>query len=292
MANVLVTGGSGFLGGHLVERLEADAHNVTILDVTPPAGFTFNGSFLNGDTRDAALIEQACSSAEVVFHLAGVLGTGETFKDAVRTTEINIIGMLHLLQAAQRTQCAVVQVGLKNDWLNPYMISKQAASRYCQMYHAHYGVKVVMLHITNAYGSRQSLAPVRKLVPTFIARALENAPLETYGDGEQEVDLIHIDDVVDAMVQTMQVDACWGETIEIGTGSPTTVNAFANVLLQLTNSRSEIVYMPMRPGEPMRSSTVAHTEKARALLGFHTKVTLDDGLRATIPYYQRLVRTS
>lgn len=288
--DILVTGGSGFIGGHLVERLVCDGHKVAIFDKKDPDGFSFNGELIKADIRDGEIVKKAVRGRDVVFHLAGILGTHETMEHVVLTAEVNIVGMLNVLEAARNIkdkEIKIIDVSLTNDWLNPYTITKQTSARFCQMYNKEFGVKVAVVRGLNVYGPRQHWEEVQKAVPTFIVKALRNEPIPIFGDGEQEIDLIHTEDTVDILVKTMQSNKVWGKLIDAGTGKRTKVKDLAKLVIRLARSKSKIVFLPSRPGEPIHSLTLADITAVKKLLGFTPKVSLEDGMKRTVEAYRK-----
>ena len=282
----LITGGSGFIGGYIYEALKDKDKNVevVILDTSPPKGFDFDGEFVVGDMRDKNIVLQTAYGCNGIFHVAGILGTLESFNDPYLVSDVNIHGALRVFDVAKLLKIPVVNLSLGNPWANPYMITKRTAHEFAQMYNEAFNTKITTLMGRNAYGPRQKWAHVQKVVPTFIVRALKNEDIVIWGDGEQVIDLIHANDLAEACLIAM--DKRLPEVIDLGSGIPVKVKALAEKVIELTGSKSNIKYIPMRKGEPFRSITLADTEKATNLLEFKIKTSLDDGLRAAINWYR------
>lgn len=163
---------------------------------------------------------------------------------------------------------------------NSYSISKSCAERFALMYAKEHGVKVNVVRALNAFGERQKYKPVRKMMPYFITQALKNEDIGIYGDGDQEMDFIYVKDVAKILIEVL-FSSYWGNVYEAGTGSPLTVNEWAQMIIDLTGSKSKVVHLPMRPGEPKNSKVVAHTPYP-----FVTEK-IDEAIQKTIDWYRK-----
>lgn len=270
----LVTGGRGFIGSHLCGLLRERGHEVEIYDLVEGM-----------DVLDTERVSERVEHADVVFDCAGILGSAETFDHVQKTADANIKGTLNVLEACRQHYKPMVFLSLKNAWHNPYMITKRAATEFCQMYHEYYRVKVAVVRGLNAYGPGQHWGAVRKVVPTFIMQALNDEPLLIYGDGNQVVDLIYVRDLCEIMVRCWEREA-WGAVLDAGTGVPVTVNQLAQRIVELCHSSSVIKYEPMRLGEPKRAVALANPADALQLLSYYPQTPLDKGLERTIKWYR------
>lgn len=295
---VLVTGGGGFIASHLVDKLIKMGTNLTVLDncykhdLGEEIKIHFNKDnfkFVKGDLRNRTLVETLLSDVDVVYHFASIVGTSVTIKDPILVTDVNVIGTLTMLEASLKKGVKYFIYPTTPDvpWLNPYKITKATAEKFCQMFYETYGFKTVCLCLTNVYGPRERLKPFQKVVPTFIKNALLEKPLPVFGDGEQSADYIYVSDVVEACVLAPE-DSAAGKVIPIGTGVSTTVNELARIIIRLTGSRSRIQHLPMRKGET-KVHIKADVEKAVEYLGWKPTISLEEGLKKTIPYYKRLI---
>lgn len=285
--NALLTGGAGFIGSHLHDLLMSHGATLTVLDITPQenAWRLSHGpyKYIQGDIRDAGVVEEAIRGCDTVFHLAGLVGTDaliDTPEDAVAT---NVLGTLNVLQAARRTGALVVHASLTPDWPNSYMISKQAASKFCQMFYREFGSRVVDLRLMHVYGPRQTSMPVKKVIPTFLRAALLDQPIDIYGDGAQLLDLIYVSDAVRAFWLAANTEGAIGQSIEIGTGCAHRLLNVAEIILQQSNSKSSMRFVGRRSGEPESPvpSRAADTGKQKEVLAFVPQVPLLSGLDAT-----------
>ncbi len=305
--NVFITGGAGFIMSHVAEKLADMGKKIVLFDSLKEHDMyeemkalvsRDNVTLIQGDIRDKTAVEGAMKGAEVVYHFAAVMGTSARFKLEIPTVEVNVIGTLNVLNAALENNVKYFINPPRpplTQWLTPYIISKIAQAQFTELYHRTYGLPTVGLNIANCYGPRErsvlnanSFKPRegKKLMATCIIAALNNEPLPVFGDGEQAADFVFIDDVVDACLKAVREPAI-GKTFDIGTGISSTVNRVAELIIELTGSKSEIEYLPMRTGE-VKLSTVSDPIEAGKYLGWEPKTDLREGLKKTIPYYANL----
>jgi len=286
-----VTGGKGFIGTHLVNQLKKDGHKVRVFDRLTGHEERMSSQLrlvVEDDLRDPSDVNLTFDSfkPEVVYHLGAILGTKETFSDPIQTVEVNIIGTLNVLRATLTHKSLFIYTSKPPIWLNPYTITKGCAERFIEMYNSLLGLDAVILRLHNVYGPGQESWPVEKAIPIFIEHALRGEDIPVYGDGEQKPDWIYIDDVVDALVLAMERKPS-GATMDVGAGVSTSVNEVVQMILKLTGSKSKIRYVPMRLGEGPEKEVRADISKAAEFLGWKPKVSLEEGLRKTIPYYEK-----
>lgn len=300
---VLVTGGSGFIGTHVVDALLSTAHEPLIFDRrarrdVPPARRV--ESFL-GDTTDDVAVMEAMAHSDGFIHLAGVLGTQETIQNPRPSAVTNILGGINVLEAAAHYGVPGVYLSVGNHWMdNPYSISKTAVERYVRMYNAFRGARVNVVRAMNVYGEGQQASPpfgpsqVRKIAPAFICRALSGAPLEIYGDGLQVSDMVYVKDVAEALLRSLHAAAesrVFDRVVEIGPSENTRVNEVAELVRRLVAARTgrlvDLVHLPMRPGETP-GSRVSADVKTLELVGMapESLVPLADGMARTIDWYR------
>ncbi|HEY8428378.1 MAG TPA: NAD-dependent epimerase/dehydratase family protein [Sandaracinaceae bacterium] len=282
---ILVTGGAGFIGHHLVRALLERGHEVTVLDDLsmgradrlPP-----EARLVVGDVRDPAKLEEALDGARAVFHLAAVVSVRASMDGFVRDAEVNLLGTLRLLEAMRgrgiekavlASSMAVYADGggapIREDHpalpASPYGVAKLAAERYWHLVCPRIGVRGTVLRYFNTYGPGQTPTPYVGVVTHFAERILRGEPPVIYGDGEQRRDFVHVDDVVAATIAVLEREA-GGLTINVGTGTATSVNDVARALLSLLGSSLEPVHAPAAPGELRHA--VADVSLARAVLGY------------------------
>lgn len=292
---VLITGGTGFIGTHLNEFLNSNCYSTRIFDINGNSQFydvDFTGwDLIIGDVSNYVEVMHAAEKCDVIVHLASALGTDYLINQPHFTVQSNIIGTLNVLDVAKATGAKVIYLSLLPDWNNPYMITKNAASKFCQMYFTEFGVKTIVLRGTHIYGERQKSAPVRKAVPNFVLAALKNKPIQIYGSGDQLMDLLYVKDTVKAIVSAINTPLAIGQAIELGSGVGISVITLARKIITLCDSSSTIEFIGPRPGEPssLKSFIPANTQNQSSILGFVPQTSLDQGLIQTINWYRDLL---
>ena len=291
---VLVTGGGGFIGGYVVERLQERGHSPVIFDHYNRGNYPC--PVILGDVRDATAVTEAMAHVDAWIHLAAVLGTQETIQNPRPAAESNLMGGLNILEAAAQYNTPGVYIGVGNHWMNnTYSISKTMIERFIQMFNKERGTRVNIVRAMNAYGPRQRAAPpygssrVRKIAPAFICRALNGDPVEVYGDGSQVSDMVYVSDVANALVVATEKAAdgvVFDKAVEVGPSEHLTVQQFAEMVIQACNSSSEIINLPMRPGE-IPGATVSADVKTLSLVDMAADdlVPVDIGLAQTVAYF-------
>lgn len=288
----LITGGAGFVGSHLAEHLRSIGIEVSIFDINHRKRYfdfkpqDFN--FIQGNILNKQSLNQAAHDCDVIFHLAGVLGTDYLLNFPELAVQTNIVGTINVLNASLMNNATVIYMSLLPQWNNSYMITKNTAEHFCTMYRDEFGAKTIILKASHIYGGRQKWFPVEKAVPCFILAALENKPISIYGSGTQLMDLIHVKDVVCGLGKCIGNQQALGKVIDLGSGNGIPVSNVAERIKSLSFSKSNIIHIGKRPGEPdnANSFTPADTTKLISVLNFTTEVGLDAGLLETIEWYR------
>ena len=282
---ILITGGTGFIGSHLTALLEEKGHDVTLLSlesrVASNAGKT---KFLSADIMDREKILNIIPHFDVVYHLAGLLGTSELITEAHRATLVNVVGTINILDGALKNMTKVICITKPNVWLNTYSITKEASEKFAKMYYKQFQLPTVSIKWFNVYGTRQSFH-CQKAVPYFIRWALRNEDIQIWGNGNQTMDLIHATDAVRATVMIGEDESFEGTTVDVGIGEETTVNELANTVMRMTESNSRITHLLMRAGETPDTRLVADTRILKRM-GFTPEYTLEKGMRETVNWYR------
>lgn len=310
--SALVTGGAGFIGSHIVDRLVENGFEVTIID-NLTAGRLENigvhkgkGSFrfIEGDIRDWETVKRAVKGVDVVFHEAAFVGAPQSVDNPQLTNDVNVDGTLNLLEASLKfnvdrfifaSSAAVYgeqeSLPVKEDAVpcpsSPYAVSKLAAEFYAEVYCKTYGLKTVCLRYFNVYGPRQLYGPYAAVITAFVDRLMRDKPPTIYGDGYQTRDFINVKDVVEANVLAMEKN-CAGEIFNVATGSSLTINKLFKVLQNVMGKRQiEPVYDAQRLGDVRQSC--GDISKAEKILGFKPKVSLESGILDFIKSWKKTV---
>jgi len=303
ISRTLITGGAGFIGSHIMDRLLKEGYEVVILD-NFSSGRVKNIQrhlssqrlhLVRGDVRNSEDVKKAVKDVDVVFHLAAIVNVPLSIENPLLVNDVNIEGTLNLLEASVKeniqrfiyvSTCAVYgeacYLPINEEHpimpLSPYGISKFSAEGYCRIFHMIHGLETVCLRFFNVYGPRQSEGPYSGVITQFITRLKRGEAPVIYGDGEQTRDFVYVKDVVEASMLVLECQSCGGEVINIGTGKPTTINQLAKVLAHLLGKADvKPEYAPPRAGD-IRNS-YADIRKAEGVLGYKPGIKLEDGIR-------------
>jgi UDP-glucose 4-epimerase len=317
---VLITGGAGYIGSHLADRVLADGHEVVVLDnlsLGEMANIEHNLQnkqfrFVEGDVLDVGLVDELVEQSDLVYHLAAVVGVKHVLDDPLQTMMTNVWGTDNVLRAASEGARRMVlasssevfgkasEVSLREDGdrlLGPtsvprwcYSVGKALDEHLALAYHRQQGLPVTVLRYFNSYGPRLDPQGYGSVVAKFINQALDGRPITVHGDGKQSRCFTYVDDTVQGTRLAAQVAAAEGEVINIGRSEETAVGELAEVIKHLTQSSSEIVSVPYESeyGEPFEDTPrrVPATKKAQSMLGFVARVPLEEGLQRTIDWFR------
>jgi dTDP-glucose 4,6-dehydratase len=309
---ILITGGAGFIGSNIAERLLFLDHEVTVLDDLSTGKMRNLSAFMGhprfefnqGSILDLPLIRELIKRRQIerICHQAARPSVARSIDDPLATHEVNITGTLNILKAAHETGCLrVVAASSSSIYGNtavlpkredmhyrprsPYAASKAAGELYLQVFHAVYGLQTVGLRYFNVYGPRQDPnSHYAAVIPKFIRLALNGEPLPIEGDGAQTRDFTFIEDVVNANVLALTAPELRGESVNIGFGEQTSIRSLAENIIRQTRSSSKIQYRDPRPGDVKDS--LADISLATSLLGYQPKYRLSEGLIAAIDWYR------
>jgi UDP-glucose 4-epimerase len=306
---VLVTGGAGFIGSHLVDRLLKNGLEVRVIDdlsggrldnIHSHVGES-NFCFVKGDIREREIVKEALKDVEVVLHAAAFVSVIQSISNPLITNEVNACGTLNLLEESLcsnvkrfilSSSAAVygqqdklpVEEGAPLHPDSPYAISKLAAELYAESCYRNRGLETVCLRYFNVYGPRQANGPYAAVITSFMDSLARKIAPTIYGDGEQTRDFINVRDIVDANVLAMG-KKCAGEILNVATGSALTINVLLKKLQRIMGD-DEIapIYEAPRAFEVRHS--VGDIRKANEVLGFKPKVTIEEGLGELVNYYR------
>lgn len=311
----LVTGGAGFIGSSIAHELVRSGRKVRILD-NFSTGRRVNLAGLEGrlevheaDLRDAEAVARAMKGVEVVFHQGALPSVPRSISDPVASNDVNVGGTLNVLQAARAEGVRRVLFAssssiygdapekLKSESLpprpmSPYAVGKLAAEKYCQVFHAVYGLETVCLRYFNVFGPRQDPeSRYAAVIPLFTRLVLSGRPPRIHGDGEQSRDFTFIDNVVRGNLLAAETPGVAGMVFNIACGGSISVNRMARGILELLG-RTDLapVHGPERTGD-IRDS-LADISLARERLGFEPLVGFDEGLRLTVEHLARQFESS
>ncbi|MFQ5399436.1 MAG: NAD-dependent epimerase/dehydratase family protein [Anaerolineae bacterium] len=302
----LVTGGAGFLGSALANRLAADGHQVTVLDDLSNGDQGYLDpliAFVQGDVDDIPLLWSLLQGIDCVYHLAARVSVAQSILHPRDYNRVNVGGAVSLMEAMRDTGVRRVvftssgaiygrqpQQPVHEDDLpypdSPYAVSKWAAEQYIHTIGELWGIETVALRIFNAYGPRQSLpnshAPV---IPRFLHQALTGGSVVIFGDGQQTRDFVYVTDVVDAMVSAATVRGVNRRICNVGTGIETSVEQLVSEIERVTGHRVNRIYNREKAGGVPR--LVADISRAQSLLGYRPQTSLARGLSLMLKEYER-----
>jgi UDP-glucose 4-epimerase len=310
----LVTGGAGFIGSHLVERLVRDGRQVRVVDNFMTGNrdhlrtFADKIELVEADLADPAVCERACRGVRVVFHQAALPSVPKSVDDPVRSHRSNLEATLNLLVAARAARVSrFVYAASSSAYgespelpkvesmpacpLSPYAVQKLASEHYCTVFARCYGLQTISLRYFNVFGPRQDPASqYAAAVPAFITAILGDTPPTVYGDGLQTRDFTYIDNVVQANLLAASAPTTIGEVLNIACGERITINDLINQINGIVGKRVTPRHVPERPGDIKHSW--ADIDLAARLIGYRPTVTLADGLRRTIDWYKERIARS
>ena len=306
----VVTGGAGFLGSHLCDRLLAEGHRVIALD-NLLTGNTDNIAHLAGNPRfqfihhDVTKYIYLAGNVDYIFHFASPASPIDYLELPIQTLKVGSLGTMNCLGLARAKGATFLLASTSECYGDPlehpqtesywgnvnpigprgvYDEAKRFAEAMTMAYHRFHGVDTKIVRIFNTYGPRMRLRDGR-VVPAFIGQALKNKPLTVFGDGSQTRSFCYVSDLIDGIYRLSQSD--YHEPVNIGNPTEFTILEFAEMVRKLLRSRSRIVRKPLPVDDPkQRRPNIALAGK---LLGWKPKVELEEGLRRTIEYFRRKV---
>ena len=309
----VVTGGAGFIGSHVVERLLKDHPRATVrvldnfssgnmanLPFAAAAGKCLE--IVRGDIRELPTVERVVQGADVIFHQAAMRSVPRSVADPLGANEHNVLGTLHVLEAAKRAGVRRVVFASSSSVygdnpalpkredqppapISPYAVSKAAGEQYAAVWTRLFNVETVGLRYFNVFGPRQDPASeYAAVIPRFILWALRGTPVEVHGDGRQSRDFTYIDNVVDANVLAARAPKAAGEAFNVGCGDRVSLLDIIARLETMLGKRVDRRHTPARAGDVPH--TLADVGKAQRLLGYVPSVGFDDGLRRTVEYFK------
>lgn len=302
---ILVTGGAGFIGSHVVDRLISGGYKVRVVD-NLSSGKLANikdhirkrrVDFVEGDIRDVDVVKRAIKDMEGIVHLAAIVSIPHSLQNPVTTFDVNVKGTFGLLDSCLGSlvtkfiyfsSCAVygehgylpIDEKHRTSPISPYAVSKLDAEHHCETFGKGTRLKTVILRPFNVYGPRQGPSEYSGVISKFLDRVANESPLMISGDGSQTRDFIHVSDVADCVLKTLECDVASGEIFNVGSGKSVAIKDLAETVLKIAGKRLVLVHEHERAGDTKHS--VADISKARDVLGFAPKVSLEEGLRTLL----------
>jgi nucleoside-diphosphate-sugar epimerase len=303
MSTVLVTGGGGFIGSHLVERLLRDGHNVRVLDSFATGrrenlAHLREAEIIEGDVQSYERAHTAVRGCDAVLHQAALPSVPRSVQDPLMTNVVNVTGTLNVLLAARDSGVRRVVFassssvyGPSEDLpkredappqpVSPYAVSKLAGESYCRAFAAVYGLESIALRYFNVFGPRQDpTSQYSAVIPRFIAAARDRQPVTVYGDGSQSRDFTFIDNVIEANLCALRTTRADGQALNVACGYRVSLTEVIGVLGELLGQEVEVKYEPRRVGEIPHS--MADVTRAAEEIGYVPSVGFRDGLARTI----------
>lgn len=305
MASYLVTGGAGFIGSHLSEELRRRGHAVRVLD-SLVTGKTRNldhipgVEFIQGDVADLDACRRAVAGIDYVLHQAAIPSVPKSVKDPITSNRANIDGSLNMLVAARDAGVKrLVYAGSSSAYgdtptlpkredmptrpLSPYALQKLVAEQYCQMFTDLYGFETVTIRYFNVFGPRQDPgSPYSGVISLFATALLAGRRPTIYGDGEQTRDFTYVVNVVDGVLRACEAPTAAGHVINVATGGRISLNELLRIMNEAVGTDLQPIYQEARVGDVRDSQ--ADIAKAEAVLGYTPRMSLEDGLKATLAW--------
>jgi nucleoside-diphosphate-sugar epimerase len=310
MSKVLVTGGAGFIGSHLVPRLLAKQYSVVVLD-NLSSGKLDNlkesqnnpsFEFIYGDIRDKQMLVNALRGVDAVVHLAALIDVAASVVDPLGTNEVNVAGTVNLLQTAVKSkvkrfvfasstavygdaQVLPVKENTVLKPISPYAASKAACEAYCSGFAGCYGLDAVALRFFNVFGLGNENNPYSGVITKFLRKALNGEVLTVDGNGEQTRDFIYVSDVADALICALTGKDLRGNAFNVCTGAPTSINQLVEAVKSVTGKNLQVTHGPARQGDIRYS--YGDAAKSAEKLKFTSKVSLSTGLEMLLKSFEK-----
>lgn len=310
MTKILITGGAGFLGSHLTEKLLNKKNEVLVVD-NYFTGSKQNLSHLAGNPRLEVMRHDVTFPLYVethkIYNLACPASPVHYQHDPVQTTKTSVHGAINMLGLAKRTRARILQASTSEVYGDPevhpqpeeywgkvnpigirscYDEGKRCAETLFFDYYRQHGLEIKVVRIFNTYGPRMSPNDGR-VVSNFIVQALQGKDITIYGDGQQTRSFCYVDDLIDAMIKMMDSEKNFTGPVNIGNPCEFTMIQLAETILRLSKSKSKVIYKPLPSDDPKQRQP--NIELAKSKLGWEPKICLEDGLRETINYFKTIL---
>ncbi|MGO8989823.1 MAG: SDR family oxidoreductase [bacterium] len=311
MANVLVTGGAGFIGSNLTEELLKRGHVVRVLDdfsTGKRENLIFDVKYpslkvIEGDIRDLLTCQKAVEGMEYVFHQGALPSVQRSVEDPETSNAVNVGGTLNILLAARGkgvkrviyassssvygdTPTLPKHEEMATNPLSPYALQKYVGEHYCRLFYQLYGLETISLRYFNIFGPKQDPNSLYSaVIPKFIDALVQERPPVIFGDGEQSRDFTYIENVVQANLLAMSAEHLHGEAINIACGKRISLNHLFNVLKEILGSKIFPLYQESRKGDVKHS--LADIRKGKEIVGYEPTVGVEIGLKKTAEFFSK-----
>ncbi len=306
---IVVTGGGGFIGSNIVRHLMG-ANEVIVLDDFSTGrreniqGIESEITLVEGSITDLDLLQRTFLDVEYVFHQAALPSVPRSIDDPITSNQVNVNGTLNVLTAARDNNVDKVVFAasssaygdtptlpkvetMPENPLSPYAVTKVTCEQYMKIFNDIYGLRTTSLRYFNVFGPAQDpTSQYSAVIPKFVRAVINDESPTIYGDGEQSRDFTFVQDTIQANIKAAESKAADGHVINVAKGDRTTVNELASLIIDYFGKTGKIVpkYVPEQPGDVKHS--LADITKARELMGFEPKYTLEDGLAETLAYFK------
>ena len=312
MSKFVVTGGAGFIGSSIARALLARGQEVTVIDDLSSGreanlqGLEGSLTFVRADVRDRAAVEKAVDGAQALFHEAAIPSVVRSFEDPAGSLSVNIAGTAAVLEACRARAVARVVLASSSSVYgdsptlpkeesmepvpkSPYALSKLACENLLRIYSETYGMETVSLRYFNVFGPRQDpSSEYAAVIPKFITAVLGGRPPVIFGDGRQTRDFAYIDNVVEANLQCLTAQGLRGQVINVACGHRIDLLELLAIIKDLAGRELEPTFEAERPGDVRHS--LASIERARKLIGYEVKTTVQRGLSLTMEYFKEIIK--
>jgi nucleoside-diphosphate-sugar epimerase len=310
--SVLVTGGAGAIGSRLTSALaDLGAERVIVLDDLSSAPrwnvpSLPNVLFVRGSILDEEILKRVFfEEPQIVFHLAALFANQNSIDHPEQDLMVNGLGTLKLLRYSRMTRierfvyassgCSIYgsdsPLPLREDYISmhlssPYQITKMLGELYCNFFHNHYGLATVCPRFFNSYGPGEVPGQYRNVIPNFIYWALQGKPLPITGTGKETRDFTYVDDIVDGLLRAGCRKEAVGEAFNLASGTETQILDLAELINNITGNKAGIVHLARRKWDT-KDRLLASVEKARLLLGYEPRTSIEEGVEATVEWFRR-----
>lgn len=307
MGKFLVTGGAGFIGSHIVERLVRNGAPVRVVDNLSTGRIERLGhlmsaiEFVEGDLANEATANEVVDGMDSVVHQAAIPSVQRSLSDPIATNRANVVGTLNLLESCRRagvrrfvyaasssaygnTEVLPKREDMAPNPMSPYALQKYVGERYCKLYYELYGLETISLRYFNVFGPGQDpSSEYSAVIPKFINCLLNNLPITIYGDGEQSRDFTFVENVIEANMLALNAAAVGGEMCNVGCGERISLNRLVVLLENEIGRKARVIHVEPRLGDVRHS--LADIDRARAIFNYQPKIGVEEGLRRTVASY-------